>query len=417
VPGQRVVVAGAGLGGLRAAEALRASGYTGEVVVVGDEPWAPYSRPPLSKEALGSLTDHASLAFRVRRGAAGISWRLGEAVREADVTAGKVFLDSGESVAYDALVIATGMSARRLPVPGPAPTSASGRHVVRTLGDAAALRAALRPGARVVVLGAGFIGCEVAATARTLGCHVSCAALDSYPMVRPLGADLAAELQRRHEAHGVVFRLGAGISRILGDDRVTGVVLSDGRELAADVVVEAVGSCCNTGLLAGQGFDLTDGILADTALRPLRDGSPVDGVAIVGDVARFPNPRFGDAAWRVEHWNVPTATGRRAGQVLAAYLAGAGYEETVCRQWDLLPSFWSDQYDLRLQSFGMPGLADAGGIRLLEGDLSGECVVGYHRGADLLGVVALGMATTVMAYRDGVGRGRLPAHRPVSRTG
>ena len=401
---QRVVIAGAGLGGLRAAEALRASRYAGEVIVVGDEPWAPYNRPPLSKGALGSRVDHARLAFRIRGTAADVTWRLGEAVLQADIEGGKVFLNGGEALRYDALVVATGVSARRLPVPGPPPVAASGRHVVRTLEDAAALRAALRPSASVVVLGAGFIGCEVAATARALGCEVRCVALDPFPMVRPLGTELGAELRRRHEARGVVFHLGVRVSRILGESRVTGVELADGTELAADVVVEAVGSRCNTGLLAGHGFDLTDGVLADAALRPLHDGSPVDGVAIVGDVARFPYPRFGDAAWRVEHWNVPADTGRRAGKVLAAFLAGTGYEQTVRQPFEVLPSFWSDQYEMRLQSFGMPGLADAGGIRLMEGDLSGECVAGYYRGPELVGVVAIGMTRAVMAYRDRVGR-------------
>lgn len=401
---QRVVIAGAGLGGLRAAEALRASGYAGEVVVVGDEPLAPYNRPPLSKDALRSAVDHARLAFRIRAIAADVIWRLGETVHEVDVAAAKVFLDGAEPLGYDALVVATGVSARRLPVPGPLPAAAAGRHVVRTLDDAAALRAALRPGASVVVLGAGFIGCEVAATARSLGCEVHCVAIDPLPMVRPLGAELGAELRRRHAARGVVFHLGTAVGRILGDEHVTGVRLADGTELAADVVVEAVGSRCNTGLLAGHGFDLTDGVLTDAALRPLRHGSPVDGMAIVGDVARFPNPRFGDAAWRVEHWNVPAGTARRAGKVLAAFLAGTGYAETVRQPWEVLPSFWSDQYDMRLQSFGMPGLADPDGIRLLEGRLSGECVVGYHRGPVLVGVVAIGMTRAVMAYRDRVGR-------------
>ena len=120
--------------------------------------------------------------------------------------------------------------------------------------------------------------------------------------------------------------------------------------------------------------------------------------------ARFPNVRFDDRAHRVEHWSLPTDTGRRAGAVLAAYLSGEGYDDVVARRWEVLPSFWSDQYDIRLQSFGMPGLADADGIRLLEGELSGECVVGYHRGDELVGVVGLGMLKNVMAYRTQVGQ-------------
>jgi NADPH-dependent 2,4-dienoyl-CoA reductase/sulfur reductase-like enzyme len=405
-----VVVVGAGMAGLRAAEALRASGWSGEVVVVGDEPWAPYNRPPLSKEALKDGVAHAAVAFRMRASVADVQWRLGTPVTAADLHARQLTLGDGERLDYDALVAATGVSARRLHLPGPEPLPSAGRHVVRTLDDARALRARLVPGARVVVIGAGFIGCEVAATARLLGCTVDCVAIDSHPMVRPLGVQLAAELQRRHEAAGVRFHLGTGVQALAGDEHVRGVVLTDGTELPADVVVEALGSRCNVDWLEGHGLDLADGLLTDSALRPVavdaaadRVGA-LDGVAVVGDVARFPNPRFGDAAWRVEHWNIPTETGRRAGAVLAAHLRGEGYDELVAQDWQVLPAFWSDQYDLRLQSYGMPVLAAEDEIRLLEGDLSGECVMGYHRDGALVGVVGVGMLRQVNAYRDRVGR-------------
>ena len=408
---QRVVVAGAGMAGLRTAEGLRAGGFAGEVLVLGDEPWAPYNRPPLSKEALRGGVQHTSVAFRMRASVADVTWRLGETVTAVDPHERTVTTATGEQVHADAVVAATGVSARRLHVPGPPPTAAAGRHVVRTLDDARALRAELVPGARVVVIGAGFIGCEVAATARMLECEVACVAVDAHPMVRPLGVELAAELQRRHEARGVRFHLGIGLREFTGDERVRGVVLSDGTELPADVVVEALGSRCNTDWLEGHGLDLADGVLTDSALRPVVVGAaadrvgPLDGVAVVGDIARFPNPRFDDAAWRVEHWNIPTETGRRAGAVLAAYLSGAGYEEAVEQDWSVLPAFWSDQYDLRLQSYGMPSLAEPDGVRLLEGDLSGECVVGYSRDGELVGVVGVGMLREVNAYRARVGRG------------
>jgi NADPH-dependent 2,4-dienoyl-CoA reductase/sulfur reductase-like enzyme len=407
VTSQRALVVGAGLGGLRTAESLRAGGFTGQVLVIGDEDWAPYNRPPLSKEALAGELEHDKLAFRVRSSAADVVWRHGERVQSADLDGRSVTVGSGENLAYDALVAATGVSARRLPLPGPPPTAAGGRHVIRTLDDAIGLRAALVPGARVVVLGAGFIGCEVAATARRLGCEVHCVAIDSLPMIRPLGVDLAAELRRRHEAQGVTFHLGVGVTEFLGDEHVSGVVLSDGTRLDADVVLEALGSRCNVEWLEGNGLDLTDGVLTDTALRPMRDGVPVDGVAAVGDVVRFPNLRFDDRAWRVEHWNIPTDSGRRAGTVLSAFLGGEGYDEVAGAPWTLLPSFWSDQYDTRLQSYGMPGLADPDGIRLLEGTLDDECVVGYHRGDDLVGVVGIGMLRAVNGYRDKVGRARV----------
>lgn len=402
-----MVVVGAGLGGLRSAEALRAAGYAGDVVVLGDEPHTPYNRPPLSKEALADEVAHERLEFRRRPAVDDVVWRLGEAVTAIDLDARTVSIGR-EQLAWDSLVVATGVRARRLPF-GPPAVAASGRHVVRTLDDAAALRAALVPGARLVVLGAGFIGCEVAATAIGLGCSVACVALDGTPMQRPLGPVLGDELRRRHEERGVQFHLGVGVSALHGTERVTAVELSDGTVLEADLVVEALGSRCNVELLEGQGLDLSDGVLADRALRPVRDGVPLDGVAVVGDVARFPHPRFDDGAHRVEHWSLPTDTGRRAGAVLAAYLRDDGYADVLDAPWDVLPAFWSDQYDTRIQSFGMPGLADADGIRLLEGDLAGECIVGYHRGDDLMGVVGLGMLRALTAYRDRLGRGRGPA--------
>jgi 3-phenylpropionate/trans-cinnamate dioxygenase ferredoxin reductase component len=398
----RAVIVGAGLGGLRTAEALRASGYADEIVVVGDEPWAPYNRPPLSKEALAEGITHDRLVFRVRDHAADVVWRLGERAVSADLDARTVTLHDGEELPYDVLVAATGVTAWRLPF-GPPASAAAGRHIIRTLDDATALRTELVPGAQVLVLGAGFIGCELAATATSLGCTVRCVAIDAAPMLRPLGPELAAELRRRHESHGVEFHLGVGVTDLLGESHVEGAVLSDGTHLRADVVVEALGSRCNVGWLEGNGLDLVDGVLTDAALRPLRDGVPVDGVAVVGDIARFPNVRFDDRAHRVEHWSLPTDTGRRAGAVLAAYLSGEGYADVVGQRWEVLPSFWSDQYDTRLQSFGMPGLADPDGIRLLEGDLHEECVVGYHRGDELVGVVGLGMLKAVMAYRNQVG--------------
>jgi len=400
---QRVLVVGAGMAGLRSAEGLRAHGYADEILVVGDESWAPYNRPPLSKEALHGDLSHDKLVFRVRANASDVTWRHGVSATSADLAARTVTLSDGETMSYDALVAATGVSARRLQIPGPPQTAAGRRHVIRTLDDAIALRAALVPGAKVVVLGAGFIGCEVAATAVKLGCVVHCVAIDPFPMVRPLGPGLAAELQRRHEERGVVFHLGVGVAEFVGDHYVTDVVLTDGTRLETDVVLEALGSHCNVGWLEGNGLDLADGVRTDTALRPWRRAGALDGVAVVGDLARFPNLRFDERPLRVEHWSIPTDTGRRAGAVLAAYLSGEGYDDVVSATWEPLPSFWSDQFDIRLQSYGMPGLADPDGIRVLEGDLHDECVVGYHRGDELVGVVGVGMLRVVNTYRDRVG--------------
>jgi NADPH-dependent 2,4-dienoyl-CoA reductase/sulfur reductase-like enzyme len=392
----RVVIVGAAMGGLRTAEALRKAGYAGEIVVVGSEPHLPYNRPPLSKEVLAGDVAHSAVAFPLRSSVGDVVWRLGVPAVSADLDQRSLCLADGTSLDFDGLVIATGLRPRRLSLPGPV----VGRHALRTLDDAAALRAALRPGVEVVVLGAGFIGCEVAATARGLGCSVTCVAIDPLPMVRPLGSLLGAELQRRHEIEGVRFALGVGVAQFLGSDVVAGVELTDGRTLPADLTVEAISSHCNTEWLAGTGLDVADGVLCDGLLRACRaDGTPVDGVHVVGDLARFPNPLFDDVPRRVEHWNIPTETARRAGPALAGWLRGDGYDASS--RFAPLPSFWSDQYDIRLQSYGLPGLADD--ITVLEGDLRGEVVVGYRRGDQLVGVVGLGMLPRVNAYRPLIG--------------
>jgi NADPH-dependent 2,4-dienoyl-CoA reductase/sulfur reductase-like enzyme len=275
----------------------------------------------------------------------------------------------------------------------------SGRHTVRTLDDAIGLRADLVPGAKVVVAGAGFIGCEVAATARGLGCEVTNVAIDSHPMIRPLGEELAAELQRRHEAHGVRFRLGHGIKDLAGTDSLSGVILDDGEVLEATVLVEAISSHCNVEWLANTNLDISNGVLADSALRAVTtDGESVEGVYVVGDLARFANPLFDDEPRRIEHWNIPTETGKRVGAVLSAYLAEAdSFAELAAQPFMPLPSFWSDQFDMKIQGFGMPGIADR--YELVAGELSDELVMGYFKGEILIGVVGIGMTAEVMKYR------------------
>ncbi|OXY90940.1 NAD(P)/FAD-dependent oxidoreductase [Streptomyces diastatochromogenes] len=389
----RIVVAGASMAGLRAAEQLRAAGWTGAITLVGDEPHMPYNRPPLSKEVLAGKAPFESLAFRPRASVADVEWRLGRTAVAARLDERTVQLDGGEALAYDGLVVATGMRPRRLRCPGPL----AGRHTVRTLADAQGLREALtRPGARVVVVGAGFIGCEVAATAVGLDvAEVIVVDPLPLPMVGPLGELLARALLKRHEERGVQFRLGTGVQGFEGDRTVTGVVLDDGSVVPADVVVESVGSIANTEWLDGNGLDLTDGVLTDELLRV--GGRPEVGA--VGDVARFPNARYDGVPRRVEHWSIPTDTAKQAAKALVAHLVGGG--ETEPAPFAPLPTFWSDQHDFRLQSFGAPalGLAD---VRILDGDADGDVLAGYHTGGRLVGVVALGgpgVASAAARYR------------------
>jgi NADPH-dependent 2,4-dienoyl-CoA reductase/sulfur reductase-like enzyme len=401
-----VAVAGASMAGLRAAEQLRSAGYAGRVVLIGDEPHMPYNRPPLSKEVLAGKAPFESLAFRPRASVADVEWRLGTKVTAARLDERVLTLDDGSSLDYDGLVVATGMRPRRLNTPGPT----AGRHTVRTLDDAQALRDALtRPGGcgDVVVVGAGFIGCEVAATALALGA-ASVTVVDPapLPMLRPLGELPARALLARHEARGIRFRLGAGVTEFLGDTQVTGVVLGDGSSIAADVVVEAVGSLSNTEWLDGNGLDLSDGVRTDALLRV---GGRPDVVA-VGDVARFPNARYDGVARRVEHWSIPGDSAKRAARTLAAHLAGESPDPTPFAP---LPTFWSDQHDFRLQSFGAPsvGLDD---IRVLDGDLETDAVLGYHDATGrLVGVLALGgPAAASQAARYRAELDQLPAPVP-----
>lgn len=393
-----VVVVGASLGGLRAAEQLRAHGFDGEITVVGEEPYAPYNRPPLSKEALAGDTSadasslHRTLAFRAKHSVADVTWVLGARVESASLASRTLVLSDGRTLHFDGLVAATGLRPRRIPNLEPA----RGRHVLRTIDDAVGLRADLHAGQRVVVVGGGFIGCEVASTAHALGAHVTVVEPLTVPMVRGVGEDLGGALMRHHIGCGVTFITGQGVATLRPGEsdhgRVGGVVLDDGTTLPADVVVESVGSHPNVEWLAGNGLDLTDGLLCDNHMRV--EGRS-DFVA-VGDVARFPNPDFGVVARRVEHWSIPSDTARRGAQSLSSYLHGSPVADTVFTP---LPAFWSDQFGLRLQSFGAPGLADR--VEVIDGDLSdlpSGVATGYHLGDRLVGVLLINVPTAQHSY-------------------
>jgi len=381
-----VIIVGASMGGLRAAEALRRFGYAGAITVIGDEPHAPYNRPPLSKEVLAAEVSHAAVAFPQRDSTADVNWLLGTRVESADLAHGTVTDSNGETHAYETLIIATGLRPRRLQVPN---SELAGRHAVRTLDDAIALRSDLKPGARVVVLGAGFIGCEVAATARKLGCEVTVVAPGVHPMVRPLGIELAKELQRRHEAMGVAFHMKSAVADLIGTTRVEGVVLDSGETLPCDVLVEAIGSHPNTEWLEDNDLDLSDGVLANNDLRAVKaDDETWPNVFVIGDVARFANPLFDNIERRIEHWNIPTDTAKRVAQV---------FNEVAEGQFAPIPSFWSDQYEMHILAYGLLALADE--VKLIAGELESDCVFGYYRQGKMVGVCGIGMRTTVMSYR------------------
>ena len=384
------------MGGLRTAEALRRFGYAGAITVIGAEVWAPYNRPPLSKEVLANVVSHQAVAFEQRSATSDVNWVLGTRAIALDAQHNTVTDENGAVHPYSALVIATGLRPRRLNLPN---GELIGRHFLRTLDDAIDLRAVLVPGANVVIAGSGFVGCEVAATASKLGCAVTVIGRDSHPMLRPLGFELAAEMQRRHEAQGVKFLMHRGVDDLLGDSRVKGVMLDDGSLLPCDVFVEAVGSTTNVEWLEGNNLDLNDGVLVDNSMRVIRlNSEPLDNVYAIGDVARFANLLFDDVARRVEHWNIPTDTGKRAAAVIAAQRTGSeNWPGILDEPFKPVPSFWSDQYDVHLLAFGSLALADR--AELVAGEISGDCVFEYHRGEQLVGVCGIGMRSVVQSYR------------------
>ncbi|WP_125615561.1 NAD(P)/FAD-dependent oxidoreductase [Specibacter cremeus] len=404
----RIVVVGASLGGLRAAEQLRSAGWSGQIVVIGDEPHPPYNRPPLSKATLaapGTVRESlAALTFRPKRSATDVTWKLGTAVTAADLAAGVLELDDGERITFTGLVVASGLRPARVPAPGPL----AGRHVVRRLEDSLALHAELAPGARVVVVGSGFIGCEVAATAATLGARVTLIEGGLGPMERTLGPALSAGVRGLLERHGVHVIPGARVIGFRGAGRCTGVALADGTEVGADVVVEAVGSVPNTAWLAGNGLDLADGVECDARLRVVdAAGTALPNVVAVGDVARYPDGRTAGPARRVEHWATPTDTAKIAAPTLVAALAG---EQTPAPE-PPLPSFWTDLFNVRIQGVGSPARADR--IEVFEGDPAAPATgaaVGYYLGDRLIGAVTAGLpAPRQLYYRQQVLDASAPA--------
>jgi NADPH-dependent 2,4-dienoyl-CoA reductase/sulfur reductase-like enzyme len=343
----RVVIIGASAAGLTAAEALRRRGYDGKLTLIGDEPRPPYDRPPLSKQILAGTWEPEKVLLRDEQALGGMDadLLLGQAAAGLDVAGRRVRLAGGRTIGYDAAVIATGVTPRRLPG-----TGLAGVHVLRTLDDALSLRAQLLLRPRVVVVGAGFLGAEVAAVAREMGLEVTMADPTPVPMHRQFGERIGGLIAEMHRDHGVAVRCGVGVARLRADaGRVTGVELADESVLDADLVVVAVGAVPATGWLAGSGLPLGNGIECDARCQ----AGP--GIYAAGDVASWPNPHFG-VRMRLEHRMNAT----EQGIAVAGNLLGDG------KPFAPVPYFWTDQYDTRVQAYGTfpPGAE----VRLLSGD-------------------------------------------------
>lgn len=389
---ESVVIVGASLAGMHAAQTLRKEGFDGRVTVVDAENATPYDKPPLSKQVLKGDWDAARVVLAPAKEDLGLDWRLGARATGLDLGRREVSVEGGDgpaTISFDGLLIATGASARRLP----GTPDLDGIHVLRTLSDCLALRADLdRSPSRVVVIGAGFIGSEVAATCRERGLDVTIVEALDVPLERALGAQMGLVTAAVHRDHGVDLRLAVGVDGLEGAGRVERVRLSDGATIDADVVVVGVGVIPNTGWLDTSGLTIDNGIVVDDTLLA------APGVVAAGDIARWPSARFGEPM-RIEHWENAIQMGEHAARRL---LVDEGAPAPV---YDPVPWFWSDQYDRKIQLAGRSGPDDR--VEVVHGSTDDfRFVALYGRAGRVVGVLGMNRPRHVMALRrlvtDGV---------------
>ena len=381
-----IVIVGGGLAAARTAEQLRRAEYTGPVTIVSDEGHLPYDRPPLSKEVLRKEVDDVVLKPREFYDEKDITLRLGAAATSLDTAAQTLTLDDGTVLGYDELVIATGLVPRRIP----AFPELEGIRVLRSYDESVALREHASAAKHAVVVGAGFIGCEVAASLRSLGVDVVLVEPQPTPLASVLGEQIGELVARLHRDEGVDVRTGISVAEVRGDARVETVVLTDGTELATDLVVVGIGSRPATEWLAGSGVEVDNGVICDEAGR-----TSAPNVWALGDVASWRDATGHQA--RVEHWS---NVADQARVVVPALLGQEVPSVTV------VPYFWSDQYDVKIQCLGEPEATDI--VHLVEDD-GRKFLAYYERDGVVVGVVGGGMPGKVMKTR-----GKIAAATPIS---
>jgi NADPH-dependent 2,4-dienoyl-CoA reductase/sulfur reductase-like enzyme len=385
---QRVVIVGASLAGLRAAETLRSEGFDGEVVMIGAEPHMPYDRPPLSKRFLAGEVDAERIALRKPDAIDELSltWRLGVRATALDLDRRVVRCDDGADAPFDALVIATG-GTPRWPASWP---HLSATTSLRTIDDARRIKAILdQAPTRVCVIGAGFIGAEVAATARTSGVDVTIVEALPVPLVRGLGEQMGAAVSALHRDHEVDLRTGVGVASIDGGaTEGATITLDDGSRIDADLVVVGIGVSPETSWLEGSGLELRDGVVCDASLAAVH----ADGVFAAGDVARWPNDLY-DEEMRVEHWTNAAEQGQMAALNLLARSSGG-----APTPYAPVPFFWSDQYDARIQFVGRGSSDDE--VHVVHGSVEERRFVAlYGRNGKLRGALGVSLPKLLMPYR------------------
>lgn len=379
----RLAVVGASAAGLSVVEGLRGQGYTGSITLIGEEEHLPYDRPPLSKQLLSGAWETERLHLRGADDidALDLDLRLGSAAVGLDTTAQEVTLADGSLVGYDALVVATGTRARRLP----GTAEVRGVHVLRTLEDALALREDLAAAPHLVVVGGGFVGAEAAAVARGLGCQVTLVTDTAQPMGDALGEELGAMLREVHSEHGVRIETGVLVDRVLTDGgRATGVRLADGRTIEAEAVLVGIGAQPNVEWLAGSGVPVGNGVECDATLYA---GARVWAA---GDVACWLHPRSGEP-WRIEHRTNAAEQGLAVARNILA-----GPDRAV--PFDSVPYVWSDQYDLKIQIYGRTRGADE--VRIVEGSTADRKLIAlYGRQGRVCAAVGINMVRALRGYR------------------